>query len=139
MRWSFVIPGEPRGKGRPRFSRTSGHAYTPKETEMYENRIAMCWRAEYPDTGSLIETDLEIWVKAIYGIPQSWSKKKQREMLGRPCRKKPDGDNILKAVCDGLNSVAYRDDVQLVEIHLVRLYGSAPRVEVDLVEVEKEE
>ena len=31
----FTIEGEPKGKGRPRFTR-GGHAYTPKETVEYE-------------------------------------------------------------------------------------------------------
>ena len=38
----FVIPGEPRGKGRPRFSK-SGHAYTPSETVAYEKLVRACW------------------------------------------------------------------------------------------------
>ena len=32
----FTVPGEPKGKGRVRVTRT-GHAYTPKDTEIYEN------------------------------------------------------------------------------------------------------
>lgn len=34
----FTVPGEPRGKGRPRFSK-SGHTYTDSETRAYENKI----------------------------------------------------------------------------------------------------
>lgn len=35
-------------------------------------------------------------------MPKSWSKKKQAEHNGKPCRSRPDWDNIGKAVCDGL-------------------------------------
>lgn len=41
-------------------------------------------------------------VTAHVPMPPSWSKKKQAELAGKPCRQKPDWDNIGKAVCDTL-------------------------------------
>ena len=35
----IVIPGEPRGKQRPRFSRRTGATYTPSETVQYEKAV----------------------------------------------------------------------------------------------------
>lgn len=35
---------------------------------------------------------------------------------------KKDVDNICKAVCDGLNGVAYKDDRQIVDCHIRKLY-----------------
>jgi len=35
-------------------------------------------------------------------MPNSWSKKKKREMEGKPHKSKPDLDNFLKATIDGL-------------------------------------
>ena len=35
-------------------------------------------------------------------MPKSWSKKKKKEMLGKPHQQKPDIDNINKAVMDAL-------------------------------------
>ena len=39
----FTVPGEPQGKGRPRFARPKGSnftmAYTPEKTVSYENRV----------------------------------------------------------------------------------------------------
>ena len=41
MKWfCFMVPGKPQGKGRPRFSRKSGTAYTPSKTRDYERLIA---------------------------------------------------------------------------------------------------
>ena len=137
MRWDFTVPGEPRGKGRPRFSRQSGRAYTPRETEVYENLVGLTFRQAYPDQKPVVG-NLELWINAYYGIPQSWSMKKQKASVGKYCRKKPDGDNIIKAICDGLNGVAYLDDTQIVEIHIVRCYSIYGHVDVSLTEVHED-
>lgn len=42
MELTFTVPGEPRGKGRPRFS--GGRAYTDSETRAYERKIAECYQ-----------------------------------------------------------------------------------------------
>ncbi len=44
--------------------------------------------------------------------------------------KKPDIDNVVKAVLDALNGVAYRDDTQVIELHVRKSYSEKPRVEV---------
>jgi Holliday junction resolvase RusA-like endonuclease len=52
---------------------------------------------------------------------------KNREI--RPT-KKPDADNILKAVLDALNGLAYNDDSQIVSARIEKLYSDNPRVEI---------
>ncbi len=39
----IIIPGEPKGKARPRMSTKTGVAYTPKKTIEYENWIKECY------------------------------------------------------------------------------------------------
>ena len=134
MRWTITVPGEPRGKGRPRFSRQSGRTYTPRDTEIYENLIRLAFESEHPGHFPA-ESDLSIEILAVFQIPRSWSKKKQQAAIGRPCRKKPDFDNIAKAVCDALNGVAYRDDAQIADAHVRKIYGEIPRVEIVLEEL----
>lgn len=51
---------------------------------------------------------------------------------------KPDIDNVLKAVLDALNGVAYKDDSQVVEVRVVkhdrtRKQGDSIRFEVEPV------
>lgn len=36
----------------------------------------------------------------IFAVPDSWSKKKKAEMLGKPMQSKPDNDNLFKAFTD---------------------------------------
>ena len=38
------VPGQPTGKGRPRFSPKSGRAYTPKKTMAAESRVFQAWQ-----------------------------------------------------------------------------------------------
>lgn len=57
MGLTFEVPGDPRGKGRPRFS--GGHAYTDSETKAYENKIKACYQMvakgyRFPDNASLL-------------------------------------------------------------------------------------
>ena len=49
--------------------------------------------------------------------------------------KKPDGDNILKVVCDALNGLAYRDDIQLAEKHIYKEYAEKARLEIVLMKI----
>ena len=41
MQVKFTILGEPKGKGRPRFSRKTGTAITPRDTVNYETLVHM--------------------------------------------------------------------------------------------------
>jgi Holliday junction resolvase RusA-like endonuclease len=43
---------------------------------------------------------------------------------------KPDADNILKALLDALNEVAYDDDRYIYKISVERIYSDNPRTEV---------
>ena len=143
---SFVVPGEPRGKGRPRFQLRKGrdgqnfiHKHTDDRTLSYEAKIghlgglAMAGRQPF-ERG----TPLRCTVLATYAIAASWSKKKQAAALAQAIRptKKPDGDNILKTVGDALNSVAWADDVDVVEWVLVKVYGTTPSLRITIKQVE---
>ena len=83
-------------------------------------------------------SQLELFVKAYYKIPKSASKKKRMAMLSEEIRptKKPDGDNILKAVADALNGVCYKDDKSIVKMSIEKFYSDVPRIEVIVQEVQ---
>ena len=73
----FVIPGEPQGKGRPKFSRQGNFVktYTPAKTENYEAHIKACFMAS---GAGMIPQGVEIGMEitAFYSIPKSTSKKR---------------------------------------------------------------
>lgn len=131
----FTILGEPKGKGRPKLKKTGPYSqpYTPEQTVIYENLIAMTYQQQ-KQIRFADEDYIEIVIYAYYEIPKSKSKKVKAAMQTGQIRpiKKPDADNIVKIVCDSLNGVAYRDDVQIMDATIHRFYDERPRIEVFL-------
>jgi len=118
----FTIPGKPFGKQRPRAAVIAGRAriYTPEETRSFEQKVAELARPLFPEP---IDGPVKLRVVAIFQIPKSWSKRKQAEMDGGFHTAKPDGDNCLKAIKDGLNRIAWRDDSQVADVRCVKRWG----------------
>lgn len=133
MQIVFTVPGEPVAKGRAKFSRQGGfvRAYTPKETVRYENLVRLAAQEAMAGVEP-IDGPVLLTVAIYLPIPQSWSKKKQEKartgLVG--ATKKPDADNILKALKDGMNGVVYVDDARITDITLQKRYATAPRVDV---------
>jgi Holliday junction resolvase RusA-like endonuclease len=136
MRVKFTVPGEPQGKGRPIFSTYGGHvsARTPEKTVAYENLVRTMYRQRYPGRCFPDDEMLDLRVLAFYAVPASDSRKKRDAKLSGVIRptKKPDADNILKAIADSLNKIAYHDDSQIVDTQIRKFYSTEPRVEVTI-------
>lgn len=134
----FSILGEPKAKGRPRFSKRGNFVttYTPQETQNYEAFIKLCY--VNAANGIKFEDAVEAEINCVFGIPKSVPKKKRQEMMdGKiPCMKKPDTDNIAKSVLDSINTIAYEDDKQVVKLIVTKMYGETPRVDVTIRDME---
>ncbi len=130
----FEVPGEPVGKGRPRFTR-QGRAYTPAKTAKYENLVSLAFLQKYPDHVPL-EGPLEMVMIAYFSIPKSWSKKKAEQARLNKLfpTKKPDTDNIAK-VKDALNGIAFKDDSQVVMETIFKMYAETPRLVIQIKEM----
>ncbi|MFT9495843.1 RusA family crossover junction endodeoxyribonuclease [Anaerosolibacter sp.] len=134
----FKIPGEPVAKARPRIT-GKGIAYTPKKTVNYENLVKEIYMITYGQT--MLEGELAIDLKLYFQIPKSASKKKKDDMEAGEIRptKKPDLDNVLKAITDSLNGIAYGDDSQIVRATVEKYYSQVPRAEVMINQINKGE
>ena len=136
----FEVPGKPFGKQRPQHGK--GFTYTPKETVNFENLIKVTFQTAYPDHIPVSDAGVRMDVRAVYPIPDSWSNKKKDKAVAHLIRpKKPDWDNVGKIVSDALNMIAYHDDAQVYDSHILKEYGLKPRLEVtleidDMMEVE---
>jgi Holliday junction resolvase RusA-like endonuclease len=123
-----MVHGLPRGKGRARITTRGGfpRAYTDEKTREYEHRIAEAAAkagavpSTCPCTVSLI---------AVFPIPASWPKKRKTNAVEGNERHttKPDADNLLKSL-DGLNGIAWKDDSQVYEATVKKVYGLNPHI-----------
>lgn len=140
---TIIVDGAPMGKERPRATSFGGHAriYTPKKTQNYEGRFASEWRAKYPELEP-VSTAIEVSIVCVFPLLKS-DYKKDGNLTASGFRKirneekptkKPDLDNIAKAVLDGLNGIAFVDDSQIVKLTISKAYGQRPRVEFNLTE-----
>ena len=112
---AFTVPGRPQSKQRPRLGK-GGRVYTPTRTLRYEHSVAAAFlvatrgrrRAAY--TGPV-----ELRIRCVFATMH-----------------RRDLDNVVKAICDGLNGVAYADDCQVTSIRAEREQGSEERAEVEV-------
>jgi Holliday junction resolvase RusA-like endonuclease len=118
------IPGEIRGKGRPRFGK--GFAYTPTATRNAEAWVRSCAAQAWP--AAPLEGALSVSLEIGVAVPRSWPKKRQADALAGAIfpTGKPDLDNQLKLIGDACNGIIWRDDAQIVRAQVSRRYVEAP-------------
>ncbi len=146
----IIIPGEPHALGRARFrawkakdGRAGVSAYDPKESRDWKATAQQhMWAAATLRRIELggncgctlkpLSGPVALHVVAYFSCPKSQYLKKAK----RPERwhvKKPDGDNVLKAIKDAAKGVLWIDDSQVcVETitKLIAAQGEAPRLEI---------
>ena len=131
MKATFVVDGLPVAKARPRLTRT-GHAYTPAKTRAYELRISQMFRAKYV----MLPRNKPVMLSVIARFPiPNYAKRKtklDKILEGEIYGHRPDMDNIMKSVLDGLNGVAYTDDALVYCLYGRKEYSKYPGVTVTL-------
>lgn len=138
----FVIPGEPRGKGRPRFRIAPGRhgafvqTYTPAETRAEEGAVRLI-AATAMEGRPPVSGPIELRLCAYRQVPKSWSKKQRELALAGTVvpTGKPDVDNLLKLLADGLNGVVWIDDAQVTDAHVYKRYSDKPRLVVEVRQI----
>lgn len=107
----FEVEGDPQAWQRAGRSRRGGH-YTQPETRLFERRVrslaahaAMLSRLEKPYVGPVL-----LHVRAFFSALKDAVLAKGPAVLKAT---RPDGDNVAKAVADGLTGTAYKDDGQV--------------------------
>ena len=129
---AVFVRGIPKPQGRPRIVRfPNGKAglKDPEASRDWKNYVRMCVaeKVQEPISGPVA---LELWF--YLPIPKSFSRRKRLAALSGEIlpAKKPDLDNLVKAVLDALLGVALQDDKQIVELRAGKLYGAVPGVEI---------
>lgn len=131
---SFFIPGKPFAKKRARsfYNKRMGRAVTVNDPDnrTFEQAVAAI---AVPLFSEPMQGPVSVEVTATFAPAASWSKKRRAEAMGQYHTQKPDADNILKAVKDGLNRIAWADDCQVAETICRKVWGDLEGTAVRVV------
>lgn len=134
----FTVYAIPRGQGRPRSG--NGSIYKSAEDRAWERTIQRAYLTAYHDAEPIAGA-VRVNIDAVLPVPASKPRRVQDDMMtGKlPAIKKPDVDNVAKAVMDALNRCAWLDDKQVIDLRVVKRYGHPARVVVMIREDEHED
>jgi crossover junction endodeoxyribonuclease RusA len=111
----FTVPGNPIPKARPRV--VKGRTYTPARTVQAENAVKLAARrARIPRLDGPVKLTATFYRESAHAC---------------------DVDNLVKTVSDALNTIAFKDDSQIVWLPAVKTIDREnPRTEVELEPLE---
>lgn len=79
---------------------------------------------------------VRLCLKFFFPPLKSWTKAQRLRLaqcIELPKTTKPDVDNLGKAVCDGLNGIAYRDDAMVASLEIEKVFADrTPGISVHL-------
>ena len=135
MTYEFEVPGKITGKGRPRVNSYTGIVYTPTKTKDYESLVEQYFLLKYPRFKTL-EGRIKVSIIAYFSIPKATKKSDINEMLDNNISptKKPDIDNIVKAVLDSMNKFAFKDDNQITKLEVEKKYALEDKIYIKIEE-----
>lgn len=132
MKVAFTINSEPVIKSRPRMNTSTGKAYTPTKTRMFEDFVSL----SYGNRHYFEDKYIRVRLKFKFKVPKSYSKKKHQEAIeGKIRPTKGDVDNYIKAVLDGLNGKAFKDDRYITGILAEKEYAEESCIEVTIEDI----
>lgn len=136
MEYSATIPIEPVAKQRPRLARRGKRIYTPKKTSEFESAIARFIEADWEGLRRF-SGPLLLRCTFVRKRPRSLPKSLTEGLV--ICHKRPDLDNYVKALSDGLDkSGIWGDDGQVAMIHAEKYYAEVdgePRIWFEIQEL----
>lgn len=114
---TIAIRIEPEPKARPRFWAKNGRSgvYTPEQTRTYEQALQFVMKAQWQMKP--LEGPLEVEVDFFFTRPKSGQRKAIKDHI-----KRPDLDNLMKAVFDAANGILWNDDCQVVRVTATKSY-----------------
>lgn len=130
----FEIPGEPVAQGRPRAGKTRAGKtvlYDPAKSRDFKHFVKLVAAQHAPR--ELITGPIDLAIDIYKATPKKYQTKPKQALIEqgelRPTTK-PDVDNYVKGVKDGLNKVIWQDDSQVVNLTVRKFYSMQPKVVV---------
>lgn len=128
--YDFSVHGTPKAQPRPRMTKT-GHVYTPDSAKAWKEAVwAKCLAHRKP----IITQPVRLTVCFYFPIPAS----EQKREVPYPHTKKPDIDNLVKAVMDSMtNAGVWMDDTIVYALCAEKWFYqdiAGARIKVDVME-----
>jgi len=134
---SIFVRGEPKGQPRPRAFARGGmvRMYDPATAEGWKSAIADEWRRSVRPMPK-IEIPVSLALHFVMPRPKSHSNKNGLKADAPVWHaKKPDADNMAKAVMDALTQLGvWQDDDQVVVLKVVKRFGPTSGCTITLSE-----
>lgn len=130
----FTVPGTPKSQPRPRVSKNGG-VFNPKSADAYK---ACCQLAASQAMQSPLDGPVYLSVVAVFPRPQKRNGRKHQSDGRYRHTQKPDADNVLKAIKDALNGIAWQDDKQVCELRMLKWVAAdseQPHTEIQLFQL----
>lgn len=120
--YQWHVVGLPKAQGRPKFARIGNHvrAYDPQTSRDWKELVKLQIISTRP--AAILDGPLKLVVNFRLPRPKSLPKR----VLWHT--KKPDVDNLVKAVKDAMKGIVYRDDSQVVALYVTKRYDAEPGV-----------
>lgn len=134
----IIVNEVPKPQPRPRFNSYTKKAYEKADITHYKKRVGYAAKQIIKKP---IEKDIPLKIEVVFYMktPKALSNvKKNAYKLDKEIMrvtKKPDIDNLFKAILDGLNGIAFHDDNQITDATLKKRYSLNPRIEIEITEV----
>jgi len=134
VKQTFIYEGIPKPQGRPRFARMGKFvkAYDPNDSRAYKDNIAAQIVAQKP---VLIEREkaIRLWLSFYLPRPKGHYNSKgdiKPQYAPTAHTKKPDLDNLVKAVKDSLKGILWYDDSQVYFTEAEKKYSDKATVHI---------
>lgn len=140
MQLDFIITGTPKPQARPKFFRNkAGYmgTYSPKSDwfNIVYSEILKQKQEFYKDVR--LKGEIEIHINFFMPIPSSLSNKKKKQLELSYHTKKPDIDNLIKAILDAINYTnLWEDDSHIWKIVSEKRYSACPQCVITIISSE---
>ncbi|MCL2210221.1 MAG: RusA family crossover junction endodeoxyribonuclease [Treponema sp.] len=112
--YNIFVNGIPKAQPRPRMAR-NGHVYNPHSADEWKNEIKIAFKSIRKET-----ITKPVILKILFFFPAPKAMKITDDV---PHDKKPDKDNLEKAVMDAMTSVGvWKDDALVYDSHSIKYY-----------------
>ncbi len=130
MNFICTVLGSPVAQGRPKFFRRGNFVgcYDPGKSKSWKETVK--WQA-IEQKPVIMEGALSM--RLLFRLPRP--KTLPKKVIEHT--KKPDLDNLCKAVKDALKGICYHDDSQIVELIATKSYWEQPGVLISIAEVKE--